>query len=104
LFTAKEITLNPGVKATVKDTGAYGLVCVQGTGTINQNPLNSPTLIRFHELTEDEYFVTEDGARRGIAYENRSKTEPLVVLRYFGPEANPNAPDLDAWRTLEAFG
>ena len=96
LFTAKELTVGPGVKATIKDTGAYGLICVQGTGTINRKPLNSPALIRFHELTEDEYFVTEEGARRGVTYENRSETEPLVVLRYFGPEANPEAPDFRA--------
>jgi hypothetical protein len=98
LFTAKELTVGPGVKATIKDTGAYGLICVQGTGTINRKPLNSPALIRFHELTEDEYFVTEEGAKRGVTYENRSETEPLVVLRYFGPEVNPNAPELGAWK------
>ncbi|HEY5954549.1 MAG TPA: hypothetical protein VIT18_09295 [Terrimicrobiaceae bacterium] len=94
LFTAKELTVEPGVKATVKDSGAYGLVCVQGTGKINRKPLNSPAMIRFNELTEDEYFVTEDGARLGVTYENISESEPLVVLRYFGPGVNPNAPKL----------
>src|SRR5690242_10008680 len=34
LFTAKELTVEPGVKCTVKDSGAYGLTCVQGTGKI----------------------------------------------------------------------
>jgi hypothetical protein len=38
-----------------------------------------------HELTEDEYFCTEDGAKAGVTFENTSETEPLVVLRYFGP-------------------
>ena len=69
---------------------------MQGSGKINSQPLNSPKLIRFHELTEDEYFCTEDGARPGITYENTSETEPLVILRYFGPEVNPDAPVLDA--------
>jgi hypothetical protein len=96
LFTAKELAVEPGAKATVKDSGGYGLVCVQGMGKINHQPLNSPTMIRFHELTEDEYFVTEDGARTGITYENNSDTEPLVILRYFGPEVNANAPKLGA--------
>ena len=27
-------------------------------------------------------------------YENTSGTEPLVVLRYFGPEVNPDAPQI----------
>ena len=37
LFTAKELTVEPGVKATIKDAGAHGLVCVQGTGTFSMN-------------------------------------------------------------------
>jgi hypothetical protein len=43
-------------------------------------------------LTEDEYFCTEDGAKGGVVFENTSETEPLVCLRYFGPEVNPEAP------------
>jgi len=43
-------------------------------------------LIRFHELAEDEYFCTEDGAMRGVTFENTSETEPLVTLRYFAPK------------------
>ena len=49
-------------------------------------------MIRFGELTEDEVFVT---ARGGAAGRGRSRTpgiEPLVTLRYFGPDANPDAP------------
>jgi len=98
LFTAKELTVEPGVCCTVKDKGAYGLICVQGSGTINGQPLNSPKLIRFTELTEDEYFCTEDGAKAGVTFENTSETEPLVCLRYFGPEVNPDAPALGAYR------
>ncbi len=95
-FTAKELTVDPGVKCRIQDQGAYGLVCVQGRGTINGQPLNSPTLIRFHEITEDEYFCTERGAQAGVTFENTSKTEPLVCLRYFGPEVNPAAPAIGA--------
>jgi hypothetical protein len=86
------------VTAKITDTGAYGLICVQGIGTINGQPLNSPKLIRFHELTEDEYFCTEEGAESGVTFVNTSSTEPLVCLRYFGPAANPNAPDMGAYR------
>jgi hypothetical protein len=100
LFTAKELTVGPGVQATVKDNGAHGLVCIQGIGRINGRALNSPTVIRFNELTDDEYFVTENCAKQGVTYENCSGTEPLVVLRYFGPEVNPNAPKLGAYRKL----
>ena len=82
----------------IKDSGAYGLICVQGKGTINNQPLVSPKMIRFTELTEDEYFCTEDGAIAGVTFENTSGTEPLVCLRYFGPEANPDAPAMGAYR------
>ena len=96
LFSAKELTVDPGAKCTIKDNGAYGLICVQGRGSINGQPLNSPKLIRFLELTEDEFFCPEQTAKAGVAFENTSSTEPLVCLRYFGPEVNPEAPDVGA--------
>ncbi len=92
LFTAKELTVNPGVKAKIKDNGAYGLITVQGEGRMNKMRLSSPKMIGFHELTEDEGFCTEATAKGGVTFENTSGTEPLVVLRYFGPEVNPDAP------------
>jgi hypothetical protein len=98
LFTAKELTVDPGARCNIRDNGAYGLICVQGSGKINRQPLNSPKLIRFTELTEDEYFCTEDGAIAGVSFQNTSETEPLVCLRYFGPEVNPEAPAMGAYR------
>lgn len=97
-FTAKELTVEPGAECTITDKGAYGLICVQGSGTINGQVLNSPKLIRFNELTEDEYFCTEDGAKKGVTFRNTSTTEPLVCLRYFGPEVNPDAPAMGAYK------
>jgi hypothetical protein len=79
---------------TVRDNGANSIITVQGEGRINKLRLSSPKLIRFHELTEDEVFVTEQAAKSGVTYENTSGTEPLVVLRYFGPEVNPDAPNI----------
>ena len=98
LFTAKELTVEPGAVCSIKDKGAYGLICVQGRGAINGQALNSPKLIRFHELTEDEFFCTEAGAKAGVTFANTSETEPLVCLRYFGPEVNPDAPAMGAYR------
>ena len=91
LFTAKELTVEPGAKATIKDKGAYGLIAVQGTGRIGKLPLQTPAMIRYGELTEDEVFVSHDAAAHGVVFENTGK-EPLVTLRYFGPDANPDAP------------
>jgi hypothetical protein len=94
LFSAKELTVQPGARVTVKDNGANSIITVQGEGRINKLRLSSPKMIGFHELTEDEVFVTESAARAGVTYENTSSTEPLVVLRYFGPEVNPDAPQI----------
>jgi hypothetical protein len=92
LFTAKELTIEPGRKVTIKDNGAYGLITVAGEGKMNKLRLNCPKLIRFHDLTEDEVFCTESAAKAGVTFENTSATESLVMLRYFGPEVNPDAP------------
>ncbi len=98
LFTAKELTVEPGAKCTIKDSGAYGLITVQGKGKMNKLNLDCPKLIRFYELTEDEVFCVESAAKTGVTFENTSDVEPLVVLRYFGPEVNPDAPGLGAYR------
>ncbi len=98
LFTAKELTVEPGAKCTIKDGGAYGLITVQGKGRMNNLALDCPKLIRFHDLTEDEVFCTEDAARAGVTFENTSDTEQLVVLRYFGPEVHPNAPAIGDYK------
>jgi hypothetical protein len=96
LFSAKELTVDPGSTCTIKDRGAYGLITVQGHGRMNGLTLDSPKLIRFGEMTEDEVFCTEAAAKAGVTFENLSPVEPLVVLRYFGPEVNPDAPALGA--------
>lgn len=98
LFSAKELTLDPGARCTILDNGAYGLITVQGKGKMNHLVLDCPKLIRFHELTEDEVFCTEAAARQGVTFENTSDVEPLVVLRYFGPGVNPDAPEVGAYR------
>ncbi len=93
LFTAKELTINPGVKVTIKDGGAYGWITVQGEGRVNGMKLQTPAMIRFGQMTEDEVFVTAPAAAEGVVFENTG-TEPLVGLRYFGPEAQKDAPNV----------
>jgi hypothetical protein len=91
LFTAKELTVQPGKKCTIKDGGAYGLITVQGRGRIGKLPLECPAMIRYGELTQDEVYVSESAAQAGVVVENLGP-DPLVTLRYFGPEAQPSAP------------
>lgn len=80
---AKRLTILPGRKVKFKDNMAYGLICIQGFGSINAMELSSPNMIRFSELTNDEYFVTGPAAREGVEFENHSSCEPLVVLCHY---------------------
>jgi hypothetical protein len=51
-------------------------------------------MIHFGESTEDEFFVSHEAAIEGFTVENTSRNESLVLLRYFGPDANPDAPEV----------
>jgi hypothetical protein len=93
LFTAKELTVEPGAKCTIRDGGAYGWITVQGEGRIGKLRLQTPAMIRFGQMTEDEVFVSAKAAKDGVVVENTG-SEPLVSLRYFGPDAQPAAPNV----------
>ena len=84
-FSAKELTIAPGGSAQIADRDAYGLVAVGGIGEINGQHLASISSIRYGQFSSDEYFVTADGANRGVTIRNTSPTEDLVVLKHFGP-------------------
>ena len=87
--SAKELTVLPGREALITDQAAYGLIMMQGHGTMNGLPIDTPALIRFGQLTTDEYFVSEDAAKKGVLIKNESTTDPIVMLKHFGPE-NPD--------------
>ena len=42
-------------------------------------------MLRYGQLSADEYFVSEEAAKEGVVIENHSKYEPLVMLKHFGP-------------------
>ena len=89
-YSAKELTVEPGRSVTVKDAAAYGLIVVQGWGSIGKMDVETPSLIRYGQLTKDELFVTAAAANRGVTVTNRSDKENLVMLKHFGP-GNPDA-------------
>ncbi len=91
LFSAKELTIEPGAKCTLKDPGASGWITVQGKGRMGKLNLQTPAMIRFGEETEDEVFITHEAAVAGVEIENTG-AEPLVGLRYFGPDTHGSVP------------
>ncbi len=81
--SAKRLTVLPGKSVRIKDSNAYGMIAVQGGGTINGMPLSSPTLIRYGSLTDDEFFIIHEAANQGVNITNLSDNEPLVILKHF---------------------
>jgi hypothetical protein len=91
-YSAKELTVLPGRTATIKDSACYGLILMQGHGKMGVWDIETPSLIRYGQLTNDEFFVTEATAREGVTITNPSDADPIVMLKHFGPDN----PDLDA--------
>jgi hypothetical protein len=92
-YSAKELTVLP--KRSRDHQGQRGLWCDRDPGLWNlgKQAVSTPSMIRFGEMTEDEVFVTADVAKEGVRIENPSATDPLVLLKHFGP-GNPDAQPL----------
>jgi len=88
-FCAKELTVLPGRTVTIKDSACYGFITMQGHGKLGVWGIETPALIRYGQLTYDEYFVTEKAAKKGVKITNPSKSDPIVMLKHFGPD-NPD--------------
>jgi hypothetical protein len=88
---AKELTVQPGQTVTITDPMAYGCILVQGHGRFGVHQAEAAIMLRFGQLSADEYFVGEPAARRGVTITNESRWEPLVMLKHFGP-TNPDMP------------
>jgi hypothetical protein len=84
-FSATELEVRPGGSLVVTDTDAHGLIVVQGHGAVGVHDVEAATTIRFGELSEDEFFVSEQAARAGVTVANRSSSQALVMLKHFGP-------------------
>lgn len=88
--SAKRLTILPGQTVTIKDSAPYGVICLEGYGQFGSWQMETPTLIRYGEITNDEFFVTCDAAARGVTITNTSDTSPLVMLKHFSD--NPDLP------------
>ena len=89
-IAAKELSVMPGETVVVKDGPAYGCIVIQGHGSFGVYDAEAAIMLRFGQLSADEYFVSEAAARQGIKITNRSRWEPMVILKHFGP----NHPDM----------
>lgn len=83
LACAKRLTVYPGKKVVSKDAAAYGMIMLQGHGTFGGHIIEAPALIRYGQLTNDEYFVSASAAREGVVIESLSPSDPIVMLKHF---------------------
>ena len=86
--------MKPGCEVVITDQAAYGCLVIEGHGKFGVFDCESPTFIRYGDLTADEFFVSKDAAAKGIQIKNCSKYEDLVILKHFGPDVG--APDVEA--------
>ena len=83
VVSAKRLTVYPGQTITIADGAAYGMILLEGFGKMGVHALETPALIRYNDLTHDEYFVTAPAAKNGVTITNLSDTQPLVMLKHF---------------------
>lgn len=90
-FAAKRTAVQPGKTVVLRDPAAYGCIIIQGHGRFGDfTDAEAATILRYNQLSADEYFVSEKAARAGVTVTNASRFEPMVILRHFGP--NTDAP------------
>ena len=92
-IAAKEITVFPGKTVIIRDPAAYGCIFIQGQGRFGNYQAQTPTLLRFGQLSADEYFVSEDAAKKGVTIVNESEYEPIVILKHFANN-HPDTPQM----------
>lgn len=81
--SAKRLTVLPGRTVTIKDSAAYGFILLQGYGKCGVWDIGTPALIRYGQLTNDEFFVTEEAGKKGVTIKNISSNDPIVMLKHF---------------------
>ena len=91
---AKELTVYPGQTVTLKDSGAYGCILTQGYGALGSYSCETAGMLRFGQLSADEFFIGYEAALNGVTFVNKSQCEPMVILKHFGPDRHdiPNVP------------
>jgi hypothetical protein len=90
-FGAKELTILPGQTVTVRDSVAFGTILIQGHGTFGVHHAEAAVMLRYGQMSGDEFFVSEAASKAGVKITNLSKWEPMVFLKHFGPN-HPEMP------------
>lgn len=86
-FSGKRLIVKPGQSYRSQENGVFNLIVWRGQGTIGGRTVLGG------RPGSDELLVVHDRAVQPLDYVNTSDTD-LVVIKFFGPDLNPEAPTL----------
>lgn len=88
-FSGKRVVVKPGGVLSSIDRGVYNVLVWQGKGDIDGHPVEGGN------PHQDELLVVHDRAVQPLMITNTG-TEDLVIVKFFGPDVNPDVPMLKA--------
>ncbi len=86
-YSGKKLVVKPEQTYLSKDKGVYNILVWEGEGTFG------PLSIKGRSHDRDEILVSHKAAVQGFKVVNTG-TEPLVIIKFFGPDINGDAPTL----------
>jgi hypothetical protein len=90
-FSGKKVIVAPGSSYSTTEPGVYTVLVWKGQGSYAGHQ------VKGGDASMDELMISHDVAVRPHVVEN-SGSEDLVVLKFFGPDLQPDAPTIEVWR------
>jgi len=87
-FSGKRLVLQPGARYTATERGVFNLLAWRGQGTVGGHT------VRGALVGADELLVVHARAVQPVEYVNTGD-ENLVIIKFFGPDINPDSPVLE---------
>ena len=94
-FSGKRLVVKPGMTYTSLDRGVYNILVWQGQGLYDGHAVQAGQFDL--ETCQDELLITHAKATTPIPIQNTGSTD-LVVLKFFGPDVNPDVPRIPVYR------
>ena len=96
-FSGKRLRLAPGARTTCIERGVYNVLVWQGTGTV------AGVDVRGGRPGDDELLIVHEAAIKPHAIVN-SGSDDLLIIKFFGPDINPDAPPAGARASSDRIG
>ena len=94
-FSGKRLRLQPGASHRSAERGVFSLLVWSGTGTIGG------VAVQGGRPGSDELLVVHGRAVQDLDYVNAGDDE-MVVVKFFGPDVNPDSPVIQRWAPAPA--